>query len=135
VVDFDDDMPTADLGDMGDMSAPDFDMSAMDEAPGPKKKTAPATVETLNELQAGFKARAKAEQQRFEDATDSEYWVAICFQTREQKEEFLRKLSLLDLGDKYLDGLAVARALKVKITSPTPQWREKTASQRLRKLT
>ena len=32
-------------------------------------------------LQA-FKDRAKAEQKRFDLATDSEYWVVLCFQSR-----------------------------------------------------
>lgn len=54
------------------------------------------------------------------DATDSEYWVAICFQTREQKEEFLRKARLIDLGDKYLDGIAVARVMGIKLQSRIP---------------
>jgi len=47
----------------------------------------------------GFKDRAKAEQKRFDLATDSEYWVALCFQSREQKEEFLRAVKMLALGD------------------------------------
>lgn len=39
---------------------------------------------------------------------DSEYFLVICFQSREQKEEYLRLKGWDDLGDKYLNGLAIA---------------------------
>lgn len=55
-----------------------------------------------------FAARAKEEKQRFRDATDSEYWFCVCFQTRAQKEAFLKAMKWLAHGDKYLDGTAVA---------------------------
>lgn len=80
----------------------------------------------INEVLTAFKNRAEREDQRFVDATDSEYWVAICFQTRDQKEEFLQKLGLLEMGDKYLDGMRVAHKLGVKLESrvpPLPQLR------------
>ncbi len=77
-------------------------------------------LDEANEVLAGFKERASRETQRYEDATDSEFWIALCFQTRAQKEEFLEKLGLLELGDKYLDGMAVAEVLGVKLESPIP---------------
>jgi len=73
-----------------------------------------------NEMLEAFKARAKAENVRLRDATDSEHWVAVCFQTREQKEEFLKKANIIQYGDKYLDGMKVARALGIKLESPVP---------------
>lgn len=72
-------------------------------------------------LLSGFKQRARDEEQRMLDAVDSEYWVAVCFQTREQKEEFLRKLGLLELGDKYLDGMEVAGVLGVELGARVPE--------------
>lgn len=69
----------------------------------------------LDELQAGFRKRAKDEGKRFEQATDTEYWACLCFQTREQKEAFLKALNLLAIGDKYLDGQEVARVLGVEL--------------------
>lgn len=69
----------------------------------------------LSELEAAFKRRAEAEQERFMLATDSEYWVAICFQSRDQKEQFLRALDLIRHGDKYLDGWTVAKKLGVQL--------------------
>lgn len=47
--------------------------------------------------------------------TDPEFWFAVCFQSREQKEEFLKLVGWVELGDKYLDGLKVAAALGVAI--------------------
>ena len=74
----------------------------------------------MSELLTGFKGRADREDQRMTDIMDSEYWTAFCFQTREQKEEFLRKLDLIDLGDKYLDGMEVAKKLGVTLESRVP---------------
>lgn len=73
-----------------------------------------AVAETSAVL-AAFKARAKAEQERFALATDSEYWVAVCFQTREQKEHFLAATKLLKAGDKYIDGALVAKVLGIEL--------------------
>lgn len=67
----------------------------------------------LTALQQGFRDRAKREAERFRLATDSEYWIAVCFKTREDKEKFLRNAGLLAVGDKYMDGYAVARVLGV----------------------
>lgn len=64
---------------------------------------------------AAFKQRAKSEQERFLLATDSEYWVGVCFQTREQKEHFLREAKLLQAGDKYIDGALVAKRLGITL--------------------
>ena len=107
-----------------------FDFTGEDAAFGTKntkKKGKPEPIDTekecekeLNELLDGFKARATRENNRMLEAVDSEFWVAICFQTRAQKEEFLKKAKLLDLGDKYLDGMLVAEELGIELTSPVP---------------
>lgn len=55
-----------------------------------------------------FSERAKLEQKRFELATDSEFWFAVCFQSREQKETFLKAMNWLQYGDKYLNGMDIA---------------------------
>ncbi|OCG77376.1 hypothetical protein A9G42_05580 [Gilliamella sp. Nev6-6] len=69
----------------------------------------------LNEVQAAFRKRMKMENARFQNTTDSEYWFAMCFQTRAQKEAFLRAMDLFLLGDKYLDGVEVAEKLGIDI--------------------
>lgn len=69
----------------------------------------------LSAVQAGFRRRAKDESTRFALATDTEYWACLCFQTRQQKEAFLKALDLLKFGDKYLDGQRVAAQLGVEL--------------------
>lgn len=66
-------------------------------------------------LQKGFADRAKAERKRFRQATDSEYWFAVCFESREEKEKFLKAAGVIKsmMGDKYLDGRKLAQILGV----------------------
>lgn len=65
----------------------------------------------LDAMQAAYRERAKAEEQRFKDATDTEYWFAVCFRSRSEKEAFLQQFNLTDIGDKYLDGDRVTQRL------------------------
>lgn len=73
----------------------------------------------LTAMQAAYRQRAKAEANRFRTATDSEYWVAVCFKTREDKERFLAAAGLLDYGDKYLDGYIAAKQLGIPMDKET----------------
>ncbi len=76
------------------------------------ESTGNAEIDSANELNGladTFKARNKREQERFTEATDSEFWIALCFRSRDSKEAFLSRCELLDVGDKYLDGHEVAR--------------------------
>ena len=72
-------------------------------------------VEETSQLLAAFKKRAQDEKKRFDLATDSEYWVGVCFQTREQKEAWLEAVKLLQHGDKYIDGQLLARRMGVTL--------------------
>lgn len=64
----------------------------------------------------------KRQRDLYRIANDDEFWLAVCFQSRDQKEEFLAALKLTDLGDKYLDGLQVAQRLGVAIAAvPLPK--------------
>lgn len=76
--------------------------------------SAGGNVDNIEKVLSAFQTRAKTEQKRFEKATDSEYWVCVCFQTRDEKESFLKNAGLLECGDKYLDGWDVAEKLGVK---------------------
>jgi hypothetical protein len=128
---------TLDSGDEISLAADDIQLQADDpEAEGavtPEEAEAMAAAE-VNEVLSGFKARARQEDQRFEDATDSEYWVCLCFQTRDQKEEFLRKKGWLDLGDKYLDGMMVAEEEGITLESRIPPLPELTIDRRYTRL-
>lgn len=70
----------------------------------------------LSALQKGFAERAAAEVKRFEKATDSEYWFAVCFDSRDECEAFLTaaKVNRKLMGDKYLDGRQFAKVLGIK---------------------
>lgn len=74
----------------------------------------------ISETLRRFKERAKAEDKRFVDNTDSEYWICLGFQNRAQKEEFLRLTGIIALGDKFLDGMKVAKLLGVELATPIP---------------
>jgi hypothetical protein len=64
---------------------------------------------------SAFKQQAKNEAKIFKDNTDTEFWFAVCFQNREQKDAFLTALDLIQHGDKYLDGQYVAKKLGVEL--------------------
>lgn len=71
------------------------------------------TSREFTALEQGIRDRAKTERDRFKRATDSEYWFAVCFTSREEKDAFLRAAGLTSLGDKYLDGGQLAAALDI----------------------
>lgn len=72
----------------------------------------------LDALAIGFRERTKREDERFRLATDSEFWFALCFKSREEKDAFLRAARLWHVGDKYLDGRAAAAVLGVDLPDP-----------------
>lgn len=125
-----------------------FGGSLQDDAPGPGKASggrgggigAPAEKEIgekLPKLRSALQQMMADQVQRQRDATDSEFWVAFCFQTREQKEEFLRKTGILQAldADKYVDGMEAAKILGVELKSRVPKWSEPKISKRLVALT
>lgn len=71
-------------------------------------------------IKNAFAARAKREADRMRKATDSEYWLCVCFQSREQVEEFLRLSRWAKAGAKYIDGQKLAKQLSVPITPEAP---------------
>lgn len=62
-------------------------------------------------IDEGFRGRMRREGDRFRRATDSEFWFAVCFTSREAKEAFLDESGLIELGDKYINGHQAARIL------------------------
>lgn len=103
-------------------NAPDFDSMFDDGDDNPL-----ADVEMTGDIQEDADAsmsealrqiidRKKATQEKFRTATDSEFFFCVCFQSREQKDEFLKAVRWDDLGDKYLNGLEIARRLAVPVT-------------------
>lgn len=102
------------------------------------KYTGDAEADNLAEFSAigeAFKARAMAEAARVKAVTDSEYWFCMCFQNREQVEEFLRQTGWGKEDAKYVDGVNVARSLKVKLPeAPKVATKTRKANGRLMRL-
>ncbi|WGH92105.1 hypothetical protein QDX21_07115 [Auritidibacter ignavus] len=69
----------------------------------------------LTAIQKGFRERKEREKDRFVEATDSEFWFAVCFKNRGHKEKFLKAIDALPIGDKYLDGYKLAKLLGVDL--------------------
>lgn len=106
--------------------------------PAPEGEPSELELAHLAKLEAiqALREKRKAERDRFREATDTEYWVALCFETRAQKEEFLEKLGIAELGDKYLNGYKVAEKLGVSIDTAGLQTRaQRPPSRRLSDLT
>lgn len=75
------------------------------------------TIEELGEVEKGFRERMKQENKRFRDMCDTEYWCCVCFTSREQKEEFLKKIGM-DTDLKYIDGHEMAKAFRKSLKTP-----------------
>ena len=78
----------------------------------PAKSLEESCKAEIGELETAFRERLAKEDKRRTAATDTEFWFAVYFATREAKERFLREHGLTRIGDKYLDGRAVDRVLK-----------------------
>ena len=75
------------------------------------------TLEELGDVEKSFRERMNAESKRFRDMCDTEYWFCVCFTSREQKEEFLKKIGM-ETDVKYIDGKDMARAYRKAIKTP-----------------
>jgi hypothetical protein len=64
---------------------------------------------------ASLKDAIDRDNRRFYSAVDSEYWYCVSFESREQKEAFLKAMGWFDLGDKYLDGNELAERLGIAL--------------------
>jgi hypothetical protein len=47
--------------------------------------------------------------------TEAEYWFCLVFESRDQKETFLKAMGWWLIGDKYLDGTEVARRQNIPL--------------------
>ena len=71
-------------------------------------------MEELSEVEKSFRQRMTAENKRFRDMCDTEYWFCVCFTSRAQKEEMLEKLGL-PLEEKYIAGREFAKAVHAQL--------------------
>jgi hypothetical protein len=122
---------TLDLGGDLDLAAagPDLDLGPGragklpdDPDEPPEEEQQPASYEemhanTAGEIRTAFMERAAKDKQRYLEATDSEFWVAVCFRSREQKEAFLSAVRWpgVEVDDKYISGEVIAKALGIAL--------------------
>ena len=64
---------------------------------------------------AAIKAAKKERRDQYRTTTDPNFYLVVCFQSTDQKDEFLRKSGWAEEGAKYLDGLDVAALLGVDV--------------------
>ena len=87
----------------------------LEKTPAKSKKTLDESCrEEVGEAEQAFRKRIEKEEKRRKIATDTEFWFAVYFPTREAKESFLKSYGLFKAGDKYLDGRQVDRILKAR---------------------
>lgn len=83
------------------------------EAPEPVENPDPDADENVDAKERlrreGFRERARREDQRFQLATDSEYWVALCFRRPDDPAKFLKALDL-DVEGLLISGPMLAAA-------------------------
>lgn len=124
-------------------SALDFSMSnnfGLDElldALANVKKTGDIEKDMNTEASAilkAFKQRHKDESNQKMAALDSNYWFCVCFQTREQKDAFLKAVKWFEHGDKYLDGQFVAKKLGVSLPPVKLKFNERTESKLVKEI-
>lgn len=74
-----------------------------------------ATREVSEALRAVLEER-RERRDEFRIATDTQYYVVLCFQCEDQKKEFLTAMGWLRWGERFLNGLDCARSLGVDIS-------------------
>jgi hypothetical protein len=77
--------------------------------------------EELDAVAKGFRDRRDREAERYELATNSDYWMCLCFSTQAQRTAFLTGTGWRDLGIRFLDGRALAKRLGIDLPAD-PEW-------------
>lgn len=113
---------TADLGEEDILAAMSVDLPANPIEGVPDTGSAEDdTVAELDALSEGFRARLKREEDRLGLVLDTRHWCCVVFATYEQLTAFREAMRWYRYGERYLNGVAMARDLGVDIP-PTPSW-------------
>ena len=88
----------------------------IDESKYPGNCQGDAEIE-LNQVQAGFRDRMKAEADRFKNATDARYYFVVAMESGDQVDALLRGLGLSarDGGDLLIDGRILAEKMGIAL--------------------
>jgi hypothetical protein len=82
-------------------------------------------MQDQREVISEFQKRAQAEDARVKDATNSRFYICVCFQNQEQMLEFCTKSGIDDITDKiFVDGMKWAKKLGIKLDTPVPPVRK-----------
>jgi hypothetical protein len=92
-------------------------------------------AEDIKDFEKSIRARVQDENSRLIDAGDSEYYICVCFQNRDQKEKFLRHMQWDKYGDKYLDGTQIALDHGLDMTKEVPAVRKERMNKNFANLT
>lgn len=99
-----------------------------------EKNTAMDDEVIVDEFKAIREGRAK-QSQAIELANDTEYWFAVYFQSREQKEAFLKAMAWFEHGDKYIDGRHAAKLQGIELPPRPAPYKVGKIDQKLKDLT
>jgi hypothetical protein len=77
------------------------------------------SLDEVNEVISSFSKRGEDEQKKFKDNVDANYFTVISFNNKEQLDEFLKKIKINVPDRQYINGLTLAKALGIEITSPS----------------
>jgi hypothetical protein len=108
------------------LDSPDID-SMFDSSglPGLPPIAATDTEQIANrevvDMMTMIKENRKNNAERFRDIEAGEFWFCVCFQSRSQKEDFVKMLLERypghdNFGDKYVSGLELAEMLDIPVT-------------------
>ena len=79
-----------------------------------KKPEEKKELKELTQEEKEYRERSRKERERFDLHTDTEFWMAICFKTFAEREEFLE---MFDLPD----GLIFGEEFKAKLAKTKPE--------------
>ncbi len=89
----------------------------------------------ISDEETGIKAAARAEWSKFADASDSQYYFCMVFQSREARDQFLQHVKwATDLRSEYVCGEDVAKLMGVPITARIPPMPKGKKNRRLEQL-
>jgi hypothetical protein len=71
------------------------------------------------QVKSAFLQGITEKQKQMAQDSDTEFFVCIAFQNREQKEDFLKKKGWIKYGDKYYAGVDIAKHENVEIKIDT----------------
>ena len=94
-----------------------FDLSLKKKPKKTDKSAEVVSSEEISETLSAFKSRAKDEESKKSNNTNSDFWFAVYFADEGQRNEFLKKINSMGLlNDQYINGEEFAKKLGIELT-------------------